>query len=113
MTTPSFTWDADVNLPVSGRTPAAAHASATGAQAAAVVHGKKLRALRQAFADAPGHRLTLAGCAAMMGCADHTLCSTWDRAKRVLRWIEGTGEFVSYRTSYGKTVKREVHQWIA
>ena len=33
---PAFPWDADVNLPISGKTPRSRHASATGARRAAI-----------------------------------------------------------------------------
>ena len=41
--TPSFDWDRDVNVPVSGRTARARHASASGAQVAAIGRGAKTR----------------------------------------------------------------------
>jgi hypothetical protein len=44
MTQPHLDWSSDVNLPVSGRTPAARHASATGAQFAS--RGRSERSLR-------------------------------------------------------------------
>lgn len=51
---PRLDWDRDVSLPVSGRTPAARHASATGAQAGQRTHGRKglayLEALERAGA---------------------------------------------------------------
>lgn len=90
MSQPAFPWDADVNLPISGRTPLARHCSATGAQVAAVRHGSKLARLLEHFAK--NRRLTLHECAALMGIQDHALCSTWNRAKYVLAWIEETGE---------------------
>ena len=40
MTQPAFDWSRDVALPVAGRTPAARHASATGAQAAEPHRGR-------------------------------------------------------------------------
>ncbi len=40
MTQPHLDWSRDVSLPVSGRTPRARHASATGAQMAAERRGK-------------------------------------------------------------------------
>ena len=90
MTQPAFPWDADVNLPISGRTPLARHCSATGAQAAALRHGSKLARLLDHFSQ--HRRLTLHECAALMGIQDHALCSTWNRAKYALTWIEETGE---------------------
>lgn len=90
MTTPSFPWDADVNLPVSGSTPRARHCSATGAQAAAVTHGSKMAKLLELFSQ--HRRLTLHETAALIGIQDHSLCSTWNRAKVTLGWIEETGD---------------------
>jgi len=40
MTDPTFDWNADVNLPVAGKTPRTRHASATGARRAAIDRGK-------------------------------------------------------------------------
>ena len=47
MTQPGFNWSADVSLPVSGRTPAAKLASATGAQVAARTRGAVSLAYRR------------------------------------------------------------------
>lgn len=41
MSQPGFDWSGDVNKPVSGRTSRSRHSSATGAQAAASVHGAR------------------------------------------------------------------------
>lgn len=49
---PRLDWDRDVSLPVSGRTPAARHASSTGAQAGQRTHGRKALAYLEALSQA-------------------------------------------------------------
>lgn len=39
MSEPTFDWNADVNLPISGKTPRTRHSSATGARRAAIDRG--------------------------------------------------------------------------
>ena len=52
MTQPGFDWSADVSLPVSGRTPSARHAGATGAQVAARTRGAVSLAYRRLLIEA-------------------------------------------------------------
>ena len=65
--TPTFDWDRDVNLPVSGRTARARHASATGAQQAATARGRKTRAYLVALRAAGVDGLNDAAAAAIVG----------------------------------------------
>jgi hypothetical protein len=65
--TPGFDWDRDVNLPVSGRTAHARHASATGAQQAALGRGPKTRAYLVALRAAGVAGLNDEAAAAIVG----------------------------------------------
>ena len=112
MTQPVFDWTRAVDAPISGLTPAARHASATGAQHAAVVRGALMRAMLRAFVNY-GPRLTIAEVAAHVGRQAHAVTSTWSRLE-ALGWIEGTGTFRSYRHPLsGRTIKQEYHQLTA
>lgn len=107
MTQTGFAWDADVSLPVAGRTPLARHCSATGAQAAAVRAGSLLARLLEEFGRA--EQLTLAEAAALLVVQPHSLCSTWNRAEHTLGWIEETGACKTYDLQ-GRTVKQAYHR---
>jgi hypothetical protein len=98
-------WNADVSQPVSGSTPLARHCSATGAQAASVTAGSKMAQLLTLFSQ--HRRLTLNETAALIGIQDHSLCSTWNRAKVTLNWIEETGEVRKRQVGYRIAPKNE------
>lgn len=111
----SFDFEPDfvpAELPVNGRTPAARHASWTGAQAAVESRGDYLLLLLEWFGKC--RRMTFADYAKFVGVEQNCLCSTWNAAKYELGWIVGTGEFWSYvkRTRRGgaRVVHREIHQ---
>lgn len=93
-------------LPFQGNTPAAEHASWTGAQAGAVTRGENLMKLLDWFSRC--RRMTFADFAKFVGKEQHALCSTWAAAKE-LGWIVGTGEFYSYAMK-GRVVHREIHR---
>lgn len=107
---PGLDFDRDVNLPVSGRTPVARQASATGAQAAAVVRGRRVVQLLAAF-RAHG-RLTIGEASTVTGIKESSVCSCWSRLEAV-GWIEETGECRSYTTSYGRVVRQAYHRLTA
>lgn len=92
-------------LPINGLTPAARHASWSGAQAAGLTRGANLLALLDWFGRC--RRMTFADFAKFAGKEQHSLCSTWAAAKE-LGWIVGTGEFYSY-TVKSRVVHREIH----
>jgi hypothetical protein len=103
----SFDFDRDVNLPVSGRTPAARQASATGAQHAAIVRSVHMRRLLRAFLGSG--RLTIAEASALTGIKEGTVCSVWSRLEKV-EWITGTETFRSYQSvTSGREVRQEYH----
>ncbi len=106
MTQPSLNWDADISLPVSGSTPAARHASASGAQAAAVVFGGRASKVLAAFAKFG--RLTIAQASEVTGLSIQSTCSVWAKLERA-GYIVGTGEFYRYQV-HGREVKREWHE---
>jgi len=66
-TQPPLDWDRDVSLPVSGHTPAARHASSTGAQAGQRTHGRKSLAYLRALAVAEGDGLNDFDAAQVLG----------------------------------------------
>jgi hypothetical protein len=111
MSQPAFLWDADVNLPVSGRTPLARHCSATGAQAAAVSITGKLAKLLAFFAMVP--QGTLQEFAAAHGWQNNAVCSTVDRAKYELQWIEETGAVKRVTWSGGRQTSQAYHRLTA
>lgn len=99
------------NLPVLGDTPAARHASFTGAQAAGLKLGKRIPKVLTVFAQY--RRLTMAKAATLTDISINSMCSVWNRLDtgdkpHQLGWIIGTGEFESYQAD-GVTVKREIH----
>ena len=100
--TMAFDWDQDVNMPTAGRSPIARHCSATGAQAAAESITGKLEKLLEHFAKVP--RATLQEFAAAHGWQNNAVCSTFDRAKYELGWIEETGEVK--RVTWGARVAK-------
>ena len=100
------------NLPVAGATPAARHASRTGAQAAGQKFGKRVPKVLAVFAQY--RRLTMAKAATLTDISINSMCSVWNRLdtgakEHQLGWIVGTGEFESYVTG-GVTVRREIHE---
>lgn len=107
MTTPRFDFDADVNAPISGRTPAARHASASGAAVQGVIRSQRMAKILAAFSRY--QTLTIAGCAVVTGMKESSVCSCWNALEHRLGWIEGTGEFDTY-AHYGRTIKREKHR---
>lgn len=90
MTPGRLNFDPEINMPVSGRTPLARHCSSTGAQAAAVLISGKLAKLLEHFAQVP--QATLQEFAAANGWQNNAVCSTFDRAKYALGWLEETGD---------------------
>lgn len=106
--TPRFDFDADVNMPISGRTPLARHCSATGAQAAAHTITGKLEKLLEHFAKVD--RATLQEFAAANGWQNNAVCSTFAIAKYELNWIEETGEVKSVTWVGSRTTKQAYHR---
>lgn len=110
MITQSFNWDEDGGLPVKGATPAAKHASATGAAVAGVIRSERMARILAAFSRY--QRLTIAGCSTVTGMKEASVCSCWNAMEHKLGWIEGTGTFETY-AHHGRTVKREIHRLTA
>lgn len=130
MTTPLFNFETDVDMsrgpvdgrtapsgvqwtpppaaPVSGMTPAAAHASATGAMAAEPAQGTRIEHLLRAFL-AHG-RLTIAEAALRLDVKEGSICGPWRRLEHELGWIRGTGTFFVWTTKKGRRVRREYHE---
>lgn len=106
-----FEWNADASAPISGKTPLAKHCSATGAQAAAVSIRGKLEKLLQFFAQNP--RGTLQEVAAANGWQNNAICSTFNKAKYELRWIEEIGTVKHVTWSTGKTTSQAYHRLTA
>ena len=111
MTLGGFDWDRDVNAPVSGKTPLTRHCSATGAQAAAVAIAGKLARLLEHFAAVP--QGTLQEFAAAHGWQNNAVCSTVDRAKYELGWIEETGEVKRVTWPGGRQTSQAYHRLTA
>ena len=106
MTPLRFDFDVEPSaLPFCGNTPAARHASWTGAQAAAITRGSNLLKLLTWFSTM--HRMTFSDFAKYMAKSEHALCSTWAAAKEQ-GFIVGTGELYSYVCN-GRIVHREIH----
>lgn len=108
VTQPLIEWDRDVNLPTSGKTPLAAHCSATGAQAAAVSISGKLAKLLEHLAHVP--QATMQEWAAANGWQNNAVCSTFDRAKYELGWIEETGDVKRVTWSGGRQTSQAYHR---
>lgn len=108
MNQPGFDWNAEVSQPVSGSTPLARHCSATGAQVASVTAGSKMAKLLTLFSQ--HRRLTLNETATLIGIQDHSLCSTWNRVKAVMGWIEETGEVKRVTYSHGRVTSQAYHR---
>lgn len=111
MSQPQFDWDAEIRMPVAGRTPLARHCSSTGAQAAALMIGSKLEKLLKHFAANP--RATLQEFAAANGWQNNAVCSTFDRAKNELNWIEETGDVKRVAWPRSRTTSQAYHRLTA
>lgn len=90
--TPSFDWDHDVNLPVSGRTSRAKHASATGSQVAGVRHGKKVRAYLLALLAAGADGLNDFAASQVLACF-RTSINSLRSSLMAADLVEETGQF--------------------
>lgn len=100
-------WSKDGMAPVSGTTPAARHASATGAMAASArIHGRS-RSLLAHFASTP--QVTLDAAREHLDIPINCVTGPWRRLEQ-LGWIEGTGTFETYTTSGGRVIRREYHR---
>jgi len=102
-------WTRDTNAPVSGRTPAARHASSTGAMAIAPKAGTLRARMLAAFRQ--HGKLTIAECAVITGIKETTVCARWKELETA-GWIVGTATFQTYRAS-GRVVRREWHELTA
>lgn len=111
MTQPPLNFNPDIRMPVSGRTPLARHCSASGAQVAAPLIRGKLAALLAFFAENP--RATLQEFAAAHGWQNNAVCSTLDRAKYELGWLEETGEVKRVTWTNGRQTCQAYHRLTA
>jgi hypothetical protein len=107
--TPSgVTWTKDVDVPVSGITPAARNASASGAQAASTWRNTYAQQLLLFFYKK--RRLTIAEAAVLLDIKEGSVTGPWNHLEHKLGWIKGTGEYHTYtETKSGKPVHREFH----
>jgi len=100
-------WDKASQAPVSGNTPAARHASATGAAAAAPrIHGRAQQLLRL-FSERD--RVTLDQAREHLDIPINCVTGPWQRLDK-LGWIEGTATYHTYVTAGGRPVRREYHR---
>lgn len=102
MNQPGFDWNDDVNLPVSGLTPAAKEASASGARSVFEGYGDRITKVVTAFRTRG--RLTIAEASGLCAMKESSICSVFGKLKK-LGWIEGTGEFHEYE------IKRSGRTW--
>lgn len=100
------TWNRDADAPVSGSTPAARHASATGGQAAAAKLGGRAKQLLLWFFDK--QRLTLDEARILLNVPINCVTGPWNKCEKA-GWIVGTGEFFSYQAGK-RTIHREYHR---
>lgn len=106
-TQPTFDWNADVNLPVSGTSPAAREASATAAQAIFDRYGERVQKVLTAFRTRG--KLTIREASEVCAMRESSICSVFGQLKKA-GWIEGTGEFFTYDFTRAKKtwrIKRE------
>lgn len=108
MTPGRLDFDRDVNMPLSGKTPLARHCSSTGAQVAAISITGKLAKLLEHFAKVP--QGTLQEFAAAHGWQNNAVCSTFDRAKYELGWLEETGEVKRVTWPGGRQTSQVYHR---
>lgn len=87
-----FDWDGDARKPVSGRTSRARHSSATGAQAAAVVHGARTLTYLERLARAGADGLNDFAAAELLG-VFRTSINSIRHAVMVAGLVEETGAF--------------------
>ncbi len=107
MNQPGFDWNADVNLPVSGISPAAREASASAAQAIFDRYGGRIQKVLTAFRTRG--KLTIREASEVCAMREPSICSVFGKLKKV-GWIAGTGEYFTYEFKKGKyprTIKRE------
>ena len=104
MTQPPFNWSSDVALPVGGRTPAARHASATGAQVAARTRGRLTRAYLALLVEAGP--LSDPQAARMLGVGVSSICSIRNGCGAL---VEPSGTQETHRWPHGAVTKRV--QW--
>jgi hypothetical protein len=107
-TTPSgIAWDKTTDAPISGATPAARNASATGAMAAAPKMSGRAKSLVLWFHDKG--RLTLDEARTLLSLPVNCVTGPWRRIEQ-LGWIVGTGEYFTYTSTLGRPIRREYHR---
>ena len=92
-----------------GKTPAARHASATGAMAAAPKIAGRAKQLLVWFLKADSGRLTLDQARVLLGVPVNCVTGPWSKLE-ALGWIEGLSEFLTYKTASGRQVSQEYHR---
>lgn len=104
MTQPTIPWDRDVSLPVSGLTPAARHASASGAQAAGKGQSGRTRAyLRMLAEHGPCNDMEAS---ALLGCY-RTSINSIRHALMYAGLVEETGQFDVETFASGRVTRRQ------
>jgi hypothetical protein len=102
-----FDWNADVNLPVAGCSPAAREASASAAQAIFDRYGERVQKVLTAFRTRG--KLTIREASDVCAMRESSICSVFGQLKKA-GWIQGTGEFFTYefkQSKYPRKVRRE------
>jgi hypothetical protein len=101
-------WDKDADAPVSGNTPAARQASATGAQMASKYRNSRAQQLLLFFYEKG--RLTIAEAATLLNVKEGSVTGPWNKLEHTLGWIKGTGDYFTWHSSVTrKPVRREYH----
>jgi hypothetical protein len=101
-------WEKQTDAPANGSTPAARHASATGAAAAHAKVNTRIKRLLLFFLDSP--RLTLDQARTLMELPVNCVTGPWNRLEHKLGWIRGTGEFEVIKSAAGRPIRREWHE---
>jgi hypothetical protein len=106
MTQPALEFTADTSLPISGRTPQARHASATGALAERERRGRFALVYRQLLIDAG----PLSDCEAarITGRALASICSTRNGWREQ---VKPSGQFEAHTFADGRSTKRVRWMW--
>ena len=102
-------WRKDSDVPVSGSTPAARHASATGAAVATAYSGTREQQLLVAFLKGT---LTIAAAAEALNIKEGSVCGPWSRLEKK-GLIEGTKSYFTWESDSGAPVRREWHRLTA
>lgn len=99
-------WDKGADAPVSGLTPAARNASATGGQVASAKLGGRAKQLMLWFLDKG--QLTIDEARVLLNVPVNCVTGPWNRCEKV-GWIIGTGTYFTYQVK-NRPIHREYHR---